>query len=144
MELTLRNLVVVKVIWSASLFSFIYKQKHSKKFGSKILVTDRLCRKGKSVSQKLIRVVWNFNCLRDYIDTTTRYSNTDNLFIVSFAEALVELLIYNCFHSWVDFNLVVFVINNFNTLLNVKVDTFVYKCLCVRILVPDVKSVSWF
>ena len=76
------------------------------------------------------------------VDATTGNCHTNNLLIVAFAEALLKFLIYNSFHSRVNFDFSVLVVNHFNPLLDVKVNTLVNESFGVGVLLTDVKSVT--
>jgi hypothetical protein len=47
------------------------------------------------------------------------------VFEIAFTEALIELLVYDRFHAWIDFNFGVFLVNLLDALLNVDINTFV-------------------
>jgi hypothetical protein len=59
------------------------------------------------------------------IDPAARDSNTNDVLEVAFTEALIKLLVHNCFHAGINFNIGVFLVNHFDALLDVVINTFV-------------------
>jgi len=78
----------------------------------------------------------------DSVDSPTRDGNANHMFEVAFREALIKLLIHDCFHTRIDFDISVFLIDQLDALLDINIDTLVDESLRVGVLVANVESVA--
>ena len=78
----------------------------------------------------------------DSVDPSARDGNTNYMLIVAFAKTLFKLLVNNCFHAGIDFNISVFLVDQLDSLLNVDVDALVDQSLSVGVLLANVKSIA--
>lgn len=74
------------------------------------------------------------------VDSAARDCNTDHVLEVAFAEALFKLLVDYGFHTGINFDFCVFLVDQFDSLLNVNVDALVDQCLGVGVLLAYVES----
>ena len=142
MELALCNLVVVQT--KALGLVLVDQEDHAKYLDSEILLFDGLDGKRECVAKHFLWVFRLLDCCLNFVTSTGLESDSNGLFEFAFSKTLVELLVDDSFHLWVDFDIFVFMHCHSNTLLCVHIDTLVDKGVDVFVVLRNIKQLAGF
>lgn len=141
-EMALSNLEEVKV---RPVVSLVDQEDHPQHFSFEFLVANGVVRNREGVAQKVLPLVRALDSLLNGIDTSCGHCDSNDMLVVAFAIALLELLVDDVFHAAVNLNRLIIVVDDSHTLLDVQVNALVDEGLRVEVVIEgDVEAVSSF